>query len=89
MECTLLDGTIETKEVEEFDLMPYKIGNGIINNVNIFLMQKKYYVSDIFPHYKKIAYMYIKFEQTNPGTFDNKSTIKVVTLHKQPMVAPT
>ena len=43
LECIMLDGTKESHLIDEIDLMPYKVGSGIINSINFFKLQKKIY----------------------------------------------
>ena len=50
LKCTMKDGTIKRPVIEEFNLMPFIIGNDVIIDYrNSFVFKsKKYYISDKF-----------------------------------------
>ena len=90
--CLMRDGTMEYKLIDEFDLMPFKITQGLIDHKNNFLfnIQKIYYISDIQPKFKNMLKFGIRIKRTNPAppglrTFNNEGFLEVNTLHTQLM----
>ena len=59
--CLMRDVTKEYRLIDEFDLIPFKITTGLVDNMNLFLLnrQKIYYISDIQPNFKNMFKMSI------------------------------
>ena len=90
--CLMRDGTMEYKLIDEFDLMPFKITQRLIDHKNNFLFnrQKIYYISDIQPNFKNMFKMSIRIKRINPAppglkNFNNEGFLEVITLHRQLM----
>ena len=87
--CFMLDGTIEYKLIDEFDMMPFKIVNKIVDDQNHFIFkgQKKFFLSDIQPKFKQMYKMAIRIKNvasTHSG-INNESVLEVVLYHTQKM----
>ena len=87
--CIMQNGTTEFKKIDEFDLMPFKIGSGVIDSTNNFLFKRKkvYYISDIQPNFKNMFKMciWVKRVSPNPFSLNNEGIVELATLHRQLM----
>ena len=86
--CFMLDGSIEYKLIDEFDMMPFKIVNKIVDSQNhfIFLGKKKFFISDIQPKFKQMYKMAIRIKNVaSTHNLNNESVLEVVVYHTQKM----
>ena len=83
LRCLMKDGTIEEKLIEEFDLMPFKVGN-IIDDMNHFHFQGKkfYFISLIQPNYKNMFKASVQITQTSNRATGNESHLVVSMWHR-------
>ena len=87
--CFMLDNTIEYKLIDEFDMMPYKIVPGKLDNENHFIFkgQKKFFISDLQPNYKNMFKMCVRIRNTasTVSGIANESLPETVIIHTQKM----
>ena len=78
LRCLMRDDTIETKLIEEFDLMPYKIGS-VIDDMNHFMFKrdKVYFLSDIQPNFKNMFKATVQWTQTSSTATGNENVLVV------------
>ena len=90
LKCTFLDGTIERPLIEEIDLAQYKINkSGSIDNRNSFIFKdKKYFISDIQPNFKKVFRMNVEFIRTAPTTSKGNETLLQVEIRHLEKMKP-
>ena len=87
LRCLMKDGTIETKLIEEFDLMPYKVTSGKVDDMNHFMfgLGKLYFLSQIQPNYKNMFKATIVVTQTSARSTGNENILEVSLYHRQNM----
>ena len=84
LRCLMRDGTIDIKLIEEFDLMPYKITSGEVNNMNHFEFgnDKLYFISVIQPNYKNMFKATVQCTQTSARSTGNENVLEVSMYHR-------
>ena len=83
LRCLMKDGTIEEKLIDEFDLMPFKVGN-IIDDMNHFHFQGKkfFFISMIQPNYKNMFKASVQMTQTSDKATGNENHLVVSMWHR-------
>ena len=75
--------TTEIKDIDEFDLMPCRLGSGAILGTNHFVFNddKIFHISDVHPNFKNIVKFFIRIEQKNDITTGNESVVQFQIIH--------
>ena len=86
--CFMLDGSVEFKLIEEFDIMPYKITPGVVDSMNHFIFtNKKYFISDLQPNFNNMFRMSIRTKNVSSSQtgLNNESILETLLIHNQMM----
>ena len=84
--CFMIDGSTEYKLIDEFDMMPFKIVPGAVDDMNHFLFkgQKKYFISDLQPNYKNMFKMGVRIKNVaSTQSLHNEGILEVLLIHRQ------
>lgn len=84
--CFMIDGSTEYKLIDEFDMMPFKIVPGAVDDMNHFLFkgQKKYFISDLQPNYKNMFKMGVRIKNVaSTQSLHNEGIFEVLLIHRQ------
>ena len=79
--CYMYDGTVEYKLIDEFNIKPWRMCPGIVNNKQHYQFSgKKWFLSDILPNYESIGKLSIRIKNTASSVsgLNNESVLEVM-----------
>ena len=79
--CYMLDGTVEYKLIDEFNIKPFRMCPGIVNDKQHFqFFGKKWFISDILPNYKNIGKLSFRIKNvaSSVSGLNNESVLEVI-----------